>query len=149
MNISRILPFFLIVILLSFFIFLFFSNTVQAPTLATVSIGSTKINVEIVRTPEALMRGLSGRKSIDGGMWFVFPTDDYYGIWMKEMLFPLDIIWVGNDFKVVHVEKDVLPNSFPRVFKPAVPARYVLEVPAGFTAQYRVEIGSKIVFSEK
>ena len=149
MSISRLTVFSLIILFFSFLVFLFFSNPVQAPTLTTISIGSAEINVEIARSTEELLQGLSGRENVDGGMWFIFPKDDYYGIWMKEMLFPLDIIWVGNDLTVVHIEENVSPDSFPHTFKPSVKARYVLEVPAGFAAQHGVQKGTAVEFFER
>lgn len=127
----------------------FFPNKAMAPIRGQVSIGTAHIDVEIAQTQAQLIRGLSGRENVDGGMWFIFPKDDYYGIWMKEMFFPLDIIWVGNDFRIVHIEENVSPTSFPRVFKPASKARYVLEVPAGFVAQHGVKNGVMTEFLKK
>ncbi|MBI5252912.1 MAG: DUF192 domain-containing protein, partial [Euryarchaeota archaeon] len=56
-------------------------------------------------------------------------------IWMKNMLFPLDIIWLDSDLKVVHIEHDIPPckeESCP-IYLPSSPARYILEVNANVT----------------
>ena len=64
-------------------------------------------------------------------MLFVFPDNDQHGIWMKDMKFPIDIIWISENYNIVHVKKDATPESYPTVFKNSKPARYVLELPAG------------------
>ncbi|MDX2163867.1 MAG: DUF192 domain-containing protein [Gammaproteobacteria bacterium] len=93
------------------------------------------LQVEVVQSPEAQQRGLSGRKYLakNTGMLFVFPKEDYYSFWMKDMLFPIDIIWMNKDYKIVYVKKDAQPCtlfSCPK-FTPDMPAQYVLEVSPG------------------
>ncbi|OGC83275.1 hypothetical protein A3D68_00990 [Candidatus Adlerbacteria bacterium RIFCSPHIGHO2_02_FULL_52_17] len=75
---------------------------------------------------------------------FVFDTEGEWGIWMKDMNFPIDIIWVGQDGTVVTVAKDVSPDTYPQAFYPSVPARFVLEVPAGFVAAHDIDEGSRL-----
>ncbi|HXK31556.1 MAG TPA: DUF192 domain-containing protein, partial [Candidatus Paceibacterota bacterium] len=78
------------------------------------------------------------------GMLFVFDTEGEWGICMKDMNFPIDIIWVGQDGTVVTVAKDVSPDTYPQAFYPSVPARFVLEVPAGFVAAHDIDEGSRL-----
>lgn len=101
---------------------------------------------EIVASPAAMMRGLSGRADIphDYGMLFVFARPDRYGIWMKDMLTPIDILWLSDNGLVVHVEEHVSPQTYPGVFKPPVPALYVLETRAGEAARKGWTVGSAI-----
>ncbi len=91
-------------------------------------------------------RGLSGRPSLDPneGMLFVFSEDDYHGIWMKEMLFPIDIIWIDKDGVVVSVESAARPDSYPRVFEPSAPARYVIETNEHFAESFGIRHGSTV-----
>lgn len=77
-------------------------------------------------------------------MLFVFDTEGEWGIWMKDMHFPIDIIWASQDGTVVTVAKDISPDTYPQAFYPSVPARYVLEVPAGFVAAHDVAEGSRL-----
>lgn len=97
-----------------------------------VCVGGKTFFVSVVDTPEARTRGLSGSEPLaeDEGMLFIFDRDGRYPIWMKEMRFSLDIIWINRFGKIVHVEREVHPDTYPRAFASNQPARYVLEIPA-------------------
>ncbi len=107
-----------------------------------------RVNVELADTPAKRARGLSGRKSLaaDKGMLFIFPQADYHSFWMKEMRFPIDIIWLDTNWKVVDIRGNLQPESFPASYAPSQPALYVLELPAGTAAKRGVEIGTKLEF---
>ena len=89
--------------------------------------------VEIADTPVAQRQGLSGRSHlpVGHGLLFIFDKEGRHGIWMKDMLFPIDIVWLDGNGREVHQEKEVRPDTYPEVFTPPVPARYVLELNAG------------------
>jgi uncharacterized membrane protein (UPF0127 family) len=112
-----------------------------------VTLGNTAINVEVVDTDASRERGLSGHAQLaEGeGMLFVFETDDQWGIWMKDMKFPIDIVWAAADGTIVTILRNVAPETYPMVFTPASPARYVLELPAGYVDAHQVAEGTKIV----
>jgi uncharacterized membrane protein (UPF0127 family) len=118
------------------------STTSVAPRL---TIGTATVVLEIADTPEALHRGLSGRNSLaeDHGLLFVFPTPDRYGFWMPDMHFAIDIIWLDDKLRVVYIKNDATPDTYPEVFKPDTPARYVLEVPAGYAASHGIVVGTQ------
>lgn len=109
-------------------------------------VAGTPLLVEIADSEEERRRGLSGRESLpeNGGMFFVFPEDDYHGIWMKEMLFPIDVLWIDAVGRIVHIEKSLQPGSFPKTYFPQIPARFVLEVGALFTEVHGVHVGDRI-----
>ena len=111
----------------------------------TLTVGATTLQVEIAQTTEQKITGLSYRPSLaEGrGMLFIFDTDGEHGIWMKDMQFPIDIIWIDAAMKVVHIEQAVAPDTYPQVFASPTPARYVLEVPAGY-AKGRMTIGDTV-----
>ncbi len=113
----------------------------------TIRIGSETLAVEIVATPAARERGLSGHAPLGAqeGMLFVFEKEDTYGFWMKDMLFPIDIIWINAEGEVVTVASRATPESYPQVLYPSAPALYVLEVTAGFAEQHGIAEGSKLV----
>jgi uncharacterized protein len=115
----------------------------------TITIDDVSVRVEIVDTDSERAQGLSGKTGLapDEGMLFVFEEDGQYGFWMHDMLFPIDIIWIASDGSVVHVEKSLSPDTYPRTFTPPLPARYVLEVAAGFATEHEIEVGSKLEFS--
>lgn len=114
-------------------------------------IGHTEFDVEVVGTSESMQRGLSGRKKISesSGMFFLFDNDGYHGFWMKEMLFPIDIVWTDKNLKIVTIVEGATPDSFPTVFKPSEVSRYVLEVSGGVTQKLGIKIGDTAHFLEK
>jgi uncharacterized membrane protein (UPF0127 family) len=69
---------------------------------------------------------------------------------MKEMKFPIDIIWVDKDFKVVSLKENITPETYPEVFYPEDQSLYVLETGAGFIQKHKIRINDpiKIIISE-
>ncbi len=110
--------------------------------------GDIAIHADISLTPEERTLGLSHRESLCDtcGMLFVFPHDGPHSIWMKDMYFSIDILWLDAGKQVVHLAEDVSPESFPGTFTSPFPARYVLEVPAGFARRFGVSVGSRFVW---
>lgn len=108
-------------------------------------IGNLRLDLEYADTLDERRTGLSGRDNLptDRGMLFVFEEPDRYGFWMKDMQFPLDILWLDENYAVVHIEKNVPPEgSEPsRTYTPPVPALYVLEINAGYSDAYDISVG--------
>lgn len=104
-----------------------------------------EIRAEVADTQELRERGLSGREALepDEGMLFVFREDGIHGVWMKDMRFSIDILWLSSDGTVVEIAQNVSPTSYPHVFAPKVPVRYVLELPAGSVKEYTVHVGDR------
>jgi uncharacterized protein len=116
-----------------------------SPGVPVAHIGEIPITVEIVATEEARSQGLSGRTEMTtSGMLFVFDTNDYHGIWMKDMLFPIDIIWIDENLTVVGIESSVQPNSYPKTFRPSVPVRYAIETEDRYTETFLIRVGDKV-----
>lgn len=109
-------------------------------------VGDNRIAIEIADTDAARTLGLSGRSAIDKqkGLLFMFPETDYHGMWMKDMRFSIDIVWIGEDLKVVDIAKGVSPETYPRVFRPKVPALYVLEVNSGYVDLIGINVGQTV-----
>jgi len=111
--------------------------------------GRIRVRVEIADTAQEREQGLSGHAPLapDEGMFFVFPTADRYSFWMKEMLFPIDILWIRGT-ELVDMTVDVpAPASFDEplpLYRPAVPADRVLEVPAGFAKAHGLRLGMPV-----
>lgn len=109
-----------------------------------------------IRTPKQLIKaevadqestrnaGLSGRNSLgrNSAMLFVFPQDAKHGIWMKDMNFPIDIVWLDSSKLVVYIADNVQPDSYPTIFAPDNDARYVIELPAGRAAELEIKPGT-------
>lgn len=109
------------------------------------------VELTVVSTSEARTRGLSGKDSLpeNSAMLFVFDDLDKYGIWMKDMKFPIDIFWLNEKSKIIHIEKDVSPDSYPKVFFPPDKSLLILEANAGFAQKNKLEVGKSLVFSQK
>ena len=119
-----------------------------------LAIGTISIVTEIADTPQERTTGLSGRTELtDGtGMLFVFNKKDYYSFWMKDMKFPIDIIFI-DDSTVVDLFENTLPpqniNSELSVYKPKSPGNYVLEVNGGTASKNNLKIGDKIELKDR
>ncbi len=116
------------------------------PGTYTMRLGDRGISVEIANTDEERIRGLSGRRDLaaGSGLLFVFPNEATYGFWMKEMNFAIDILWISADLKVIHIAEDVAPETYPKVFRPSQPARYVLELKAMSARKLGVQVGTPV-----
>jgi uncharacterized membrane protein (UPF0127 family) len=126
-------------------------QTIEDRGYKTLKIGDQSVVVELAETDEERARGLSGRKSLESGhgMIFSFEEPGLYGFWMKEMLFSIDIIWIDADWKIVEVELDVAPETFPQIFAPKIPIKYVLELTSGEFEKLNVDIGSQLYLEER
>ena len=111
-----------------------------------IRIGEIAFVVEIANTPEARERGLSGRKDLGEkqGMLFVFREAGYHGLWMKDMKFAIDVIWISEDFKVVDITRNLSPDTYPRIFEPRKPAKYALETEVLFIDTFSISIGQEV-----
>ncbi|MEM4303478.1 MAG: DUF192 domain-containing protein [Candidatus Caldarchaeum sp.] len=111
---------------------------------------NVEIRVEVADTPEKRALGLSGKDMLPEGwgMLFVFEKPGRYSFWMYGMRFPLDIIWVGEDGRVVYVVENAQPcpvNGVCQPYEPSEDALYVVEVNAGFLKKYQIGVGSRVV----
>jgi uncharacterized membrane protein (UPF0127 family) len=118
--------------------------SVGAPVL---HIGDIPMRVEIADTKESREKGLSGRAKLDSvnGLLFVFDATDYHGIWMKDMRFPIDIIWISEDLTVIAIEEGVSPETYPKTFRPPLPVRYVVETNVHYADTFGIGVGQKVV----
>jgi uncharacterized membrane protein (UPF0127 family) len=111
----------------------------------TVHVHSTTIRVEIARTNSEQQKGLSGRVGLaeHHGMLFIFDQPGSYGFWMKDMQFPIDILWIEKG-QVVAITPQLLPASYPAVVVPPSAVTYVLEIPAGEASRDHIHQGDTI-----
>ncbi len=110
-----------------------------------IQIAGKKIQVEIADDTCRWELGLSFRKNLGiyNGMLFIFPQNGNYGFWMKDMNFPIDMIWFSDDFSVVGIEKNIAPSTYPESFGQNFSAKYVLEVNAEFSEKNNLKVGDK------
>jgi uncharacterized membrane protein (UPF0127 family) len=100
-----------------------------------IHIGAQTFKVDLAATPAAREKGLSGHAPLtaENGMWFSFPTPDWYGFWMREMNFPIDLVWVSHERRVLGTItlQPCLPTESCRIHTPPSPVAFVLEINAG------------------
>ncbi len=144
MSIKQILILLLIVILVAAGIMFINYSSVQKPM---VTIDNHRFNVEIAKTLTQKEKGLGDRNylALNSGMLFPFPTSGEYGFWMKDMKFPLDIIYINNN-KIVSIYTLSKPqnNINLRVVYPTTPANNVLEINAGLAKNYNFKVGDQV-----
>lgn len=115
-----------------------------------VTVNGIHLVADIASTGDQRSKGLAVKDELkeSEAMLFVFSKENEYGFWMKGMKFPIDIIWLDSDRKVVHIEHSLEPcgpDSCP-TYKPGGKALYVLETGAGFAAKYDVVEGTQVEF---
>lgn len=153
---------FILVLVFAVGAFLFLSkknpipNTTKVETQKSsyVTINSKKISVKVVKTAEEKAKGLSGTAQLgeDEGMLFEFNPKTRVSFWMKDMLIPLDMIWIVNG-KVVDIDKNVpvpepgTPDARLETYYPDVDIEYVLEVNAGFSDENNIKVGDSVDFN--
>lgn len=123
-----------------------FLLTNEEVTQPRMKFGSRQLSIEEVSSGADRQRGLSGREGITDtqGMLFTFERAGKHCFWMKDMNFSIDIIWLDEAKKIIDIEENVSPESYPKEFCPARDARYVLEVQAGLSGKAGVDVGDKL-----
>lgn len=114
--------------------------------------GSVKIAVEYAETPEKQANGLMNRKSLgkNSGMLFIFPNEEIQSFWMKNMLIPLDIMFISTSGRINEITtmRPCLPdtNDCP-TYTSKDPVRFAIEANAGFTTKNRIVEGNILEIS--
>jgi len=117
---------------------------------AIVTIDNQSFNVSIANSEKDREIGLSETKSLDQnqGMLFLFNNPGYYSFWMKNMKFPIDIIFINNDQIVtIHDNAQIIKaQENPMLYTPTQSSDKVLEIQAGISEKYNFKIGDKVKY---
>ena len=110
-----------------------------------------KMFVDIALTDKQKQEGLSVKNSMNEneGMLFFMEEPSKASFWMKNMHFPIDIIWLDENFSIVHIEKELPPCTsafYCPSYKPLKESLYVLETIDGFANAHHLKVGDKINF---
>ena len=124
--------------------------TALAATVTFPGAESKTIEVEIANSSRELARGLMFRESLepDRGMWFVFPDDGLRVFWMKNVRFPIDIIFIDKDLYI----RRIVGSASPCLSEPCErylsghKVRYVLEAPAKFCEKNGIKERQRVIF---
>lgn len=119
----------------------------KLPISARATIGKRSINLEVARSPQEQATGLMYRDSIadDRGMLFVFEPARTVGFWMRNVRFPLDMIFIEKG-RVKAIAAAVPPcNTDPcPTYGPETPIDQVIELRGGRATQLGVKVGDRI-----
>lgn len=136
----------LLLALIGVLVFLITTSYTKNPS---VTIKDKTFYVDVAKTDQEKEKGLSVYDSlpISRGMVFPFEKADYYGFWMKNMKFPIDIIYIRQG-KIVDIFKNVPPpksiNDTLSIVKPRETSDTVLEINAGLSDRYGYKIGDYV-----
>ena len=148
----------LIILAVIFGVWFTYSQTVGKPLgdffrtdTHTMQIGNVPMRVGIAETEEERVQGLSGQQSLGdvSGLLFIFPVADYHGVWMKDMRFAIDVIWISEDLRVVDISRNLLPQSYPKIFRPSQPAKYAVETDVLFAETFGIKVGDRVVLPKR
>ncbi len=150
-EISSTLIFLLFIFTVGFFLF----KNETSPTVKDcggyerrqLTIFDKKLEVEVADSDCKRTLGLSGRKKTtkDTGMLFVFSEEAEHTIWMKDMKFSIDVLWLNSEGEVVWLEKNVSPDNYPDFLGEGFFSKFVLETSSGFIEENNIQIGDKII----
>ncbi|MDP1719086.1 MAG: DUF192 domain-containing protein [bacterium] len=113
----------------------------------TLNINGNLLYVEVADTSAARSQGLSDREQLaeNQGMLFVFPVPAIYPFWMKDMKFPIDIIWIRGNKVIGVADNAAVPGgaTLP-IYSPPGLMDKVLEVGVGVAAKLGIKEGTII-----
>ncbi len=112
---------------------------------ASVYVKGKQLRAQLADSFVKHMLGLMFRRNIgkDECMLFVFSRESRQGIWMRNMRFPIDVMWIGRGNRVVDLVENATPSS-RQIYKPCEDSKYVLETNAGFIKRNRIKKGEAV-----
>ena len=122
----------------------------MAGTVIFSEAGGKSVTVEVADTPAKRTLGLMFRKSLKNGkgMWFVFPGEKELVFWMKNVNFPIDIVFIDSRFFIRKIHKSVPPclSGACATYSSGAMALYALEVPSGYCQKNGILENQKVMF---
>ncbi len=112
---------------------------------APLAIGAHRFTVEVATTPQEQETGLMNRDHLapDAGMLFVFPSEQYASMWMKNTLIPLDMLFIDTHGAIVFIAKNTVPESLD-IISADRPVKAVLELAGGTCDKQGITIGDRV-----
>ena len=108
--------------------------------------GEYRFLVEIAETPEQLSAGLMNREELEeeSGMLFIQPKSEIMSIWMKNVLFPVDLLFIDKKGKIVALHPNMVPNSTVPI-NSGEKVKAALELPAGSIERFEIALGDRVI----
>ena len=109
--------------------------------------GEHRFGVEVARTSEEQARGLMYRRRLepDAGMLFEYGHPRNIAMWMRNTYIPLDMIFIGADWRITRIAERTVPLSLTTVASGG-PVRAVLEVNAGTASRLGIRPGDRVIY---
>jgi uncharacterized membrane protein (UPF0127 family) len=106
------------------------------------------IDIELAQNDSQRQLGLMYRDTLaeNQGMLFVFDNEEVRSFWMKNTILSLDMIFVNARNEIVTIHKYTTPYS-EETYKSAKPAKYVIEVNAGYADKRKISAGDRVSWS--
>ncbi len=141
----------LVIVITLVFVYMAYGNTIKNAffsdqSMFTVYVGPTALSVTLADSPSERQQGLSGVSELQEfqGKLFLFDSAQRHGIWMKDMLFPIDIMWFDDNLELIYMKKNVDPSTYPAIFTPPEKARFVLETNAHLIDSVNIQLGDQL-----
>jgi len=118
----------------------------------TAVIGGVVFDLEVAADDESLARGLSNRILLaeNVGMLFVFPEEDVWTFWMKDVLFPVDVMFIDSSGTIIDIQtmrtEPGVPEELLTRYPSAGPALFALEINAGLSEKFGFQVGMQVQF---
>jgi uncharacterized membrane protein (UPF0127 family) len=116
-----------------------------------VTVNGVELVADVAANDTQRTKGLAVKNHLNENesMLFVFSSARNQAFWMKDMKFPIDIIWMDPNKTVVHVEHSLEPcptTGYCQTYSPGTDSLYVLETVEGFAVRHSVIEGTKMQF---
>lgn len=120
------------------------------PVTRSILIADVEVEASVADSLSERIEGLSNTPFLPENVvkLFAFGVAGSHSIWMKDMNYAIDILWLAEDGTIVHIEENVSPDTFPESFSSPAPAWFVVEASAGFVAKHSVSVGDDVVLSQ-
>ena len=120
------------------------------PKTQDLKIADILVQASVAKTWAERIKGLSDTPFLPEEVvkLFIFDTMGEHSIWMKDMNYAIDIIWIDNQNKIVDIKKNATPESYPESFSPKTEALYVIETASGFVDKHKIKIGDAVTLPE-
>jgi len=117
------------------------------PNTIPVTLAGVPVQASVADTMSTRIKGLSGTPYLpdDVVKLFAFGVPGTHSIWMKDMNYAIDILWIAQSGEIIHIEENVSPDTFPDSFASPVPVWFVVETNAGFVERHGVSLGDELV----
>ncbi len=112
--------------------------------------GEQEFITEIAATKEQQESGLMHREDLqeNAGMLFVFPREGKVGMWMKNTLIPLDMLFIDKAGKIIYIAHKTKPDSLEVISAGDKPAKMVLEIKGGVAKEKNIATGDVVIYKD-